>query len=162
VFLALIFVERLADGKDGDAFSIGDSVANLGCGVLSQVMSVACAGLLAVLFGGSYERLSRLAPLPLGTGAASWALAIVSVDFAYYWWHRWSHQINVLWAMHVVHHQSSRYNLTVALRQSSFGVLVSWVVYVPIALLGVPFKLVLAATAFDTLYQFWIHTEKIG
>ncbi|HEX7665132.1 MAG TPA: sterol desaturase family protein, partial [Polyangiaceae bacterium] len=79
--------------------------------------------------------------------------------------HRASHEVNFMWAAHVVHHQSEDYNLAVALRQA---VLTSWTTipfHLPLALVGVP-PLVFATTyALSTLYQFWIHTElvpKIG
>jgi alkylglycerol monooxygenase len=37
------------------------------------------------------------------------------VDLLYYWFHRLSHEVNFLWAAHIVHHQSEEYNLSVAL-----------------------------------------------
>jgi alkylglycerol monooxygenase len=92
----------------------------------------------------------------------AWLIAFIGVDFAYYWWHRASHEVNVLWAAHIVHHQSEDYNLAVALRQA---VLTSWTAllfYLPLALLGVPPLIFATTLAFSTLYQFWIHTQLIG
>jgi hypothetical protein len=84
------------------------------------------------------------------------------VDFAYYWAHRMSHEVNLFWGGHVVHHQSEEYNLSVALRQSSLQVVWTFAFNLPIAFLGYrTFDFVLVA-AFNTLYQFWIHTEAIG
>ena len=37
---------------------------------------------------------------------------------SYYWSHRCHHVIRVLWASHVVHHSSTRFNLSTALRQT--------------------------------------------
>jgi sterol desaturase/sphingolipid hydroxylase (fatty acid hydroxylase superfamily) len=164
VFLAIIFVEWLADRlQDGGSYSLPDSVSSLSCGVLSQLCSVLSAGVFIGFFGYLYAALRPFAPVALSeSSAAAWLLALVGVDFAYYWWHRWSHQVNFLWALHVVHHQSRNYNLTTALRQSSFSVAISWTVYVPLALLGVPLKVTLAMMSFNTLYQFWIHTRLIG
>ena len=39
---------------------------------------------------------------------------------------------------------------------------VSWVFYLPLALVGFPPAMFLAVSAFDTLYQFWIHTRLVG
>ena len=39
-------------------------------------------------------------------------------DFTFYWHHRLSHEIRVLWAAHVNHHSSTTMNLATALRQS--------------------------------------------
>ena len=60
----------------------------------------------------------------------------VGVDFFYYFYHRGCHRLNVMWATHVVHHQSEEYNLSVALRQPWFSIIYSWVVYMPLAWLG--------------------------
>ena len=50
-----------------------------------------------------------------------WVAGLLIDDPCYYWLHRAGHEVNVLWAAHVVHHQSERYNLTTALRQTSSG-----------------------------------------
>ena len=92
----------------------------------------------------------------------AWALAIVFYDFCYYWNHRLGHESAMFWASHVVHHQSQRYNLSTALRQSSSGVLLGWVFYVPMAIAGVPPEMFAVAAVVDLLYQYWIHTELIG
>jgi alkylglycerol monooxygenase len=84
------------------------------------------------------------------------------VDFVYYWWHRLSHRVNLLWAVHVVHHQSEDYNLAVALRQAVLSVWTIWPFHLPLALLGIPPVTFLVVDSLSTLYQFWIHTELVG
>lgn len=94
----------------------------------------------------------------------TWIVAIllfIGVDFFYYWFHRMSHQVNALWAAHIVHHQSEEYNLTVALRQSWIQGWFSWVFYLPLAFLGFNPILFLTISSLVTLYQFWIHTKAI-
>lgn len=56
----------------------------------------------------------------------------------YYCFHRASHECNLLWAAHHVHHTSEYYNLTTALRQSAFQSCFSWLTYLPLALLFPP------------------------
>jgi len=76
--------------------------------------------------------------------------------------HRFGHTVALMWAAHAVHHQSEDYNLSTALRQTSSGWLVSWVFYLPMAVLGFP-PLVFGVVALvDLLYQYWVHTEQIG
>jgi hypothetical protein len=70
--------------------------------------------------------------------------------------------VNVLWAVHVVHHQSEDYNLAVALRQAVLSVWTIWPLHLPLALLGVPPLAFLIVESLSTLYQFWIHTELVG
>ena len=83
-------------------------------------------------------------------------------DFLYYWLHRAGHEVNILWAAHVVHHQSEDYNLSTALRQTSTGGLLGWIFYLPMALLGFPVSVFVGVALIDLLYQFWVHTEQIG
>ena len=92
----------------------------------------------------------------------AWALAIVFYDFCYYWNHRLGHESAVFWASHVVHHQSQRYNLSTALRQTSSGAFLGWIFYLPMAIAGVPPAVFAVAAIVDLLYQYWIHTEVIG
>jgi hypothetical protein len=70
--------------------------------------------------------------------------------------------VNLLWAGHVVHHSSEEFNLTVALRQSSLHGFMSWLFYMPIALLGVPVMMWLICHALNLVYQFWIHTRHVN
>ncbi|MCA9684087.1 MAG: sterol desaturase family protein, partial [Myxococcales bacterium] len=91
----------------------------------------------------------------------TWVFALIALDFLYYWFHRWSHEVNFLWASHIVHHQSEEYNLTVALRQSAFQGLFSIWLYLPLALVGVPPLVYVFSSQINTIYQFWIHTRLV-
>ena len=53
----------------------------------------------------------------LGGGPLALGAAVLGWDFIYYWNHRLQHESRFLWAIHVVHHSSERYNLSTALRQ---------------------------------------------
>ena len=66
-----------------------------------------------------------------------------------------------MWAVHVVHHSSERYNLSTALRQPVADALGTFLPYGLLCLLGIPPALVATARGVNLLYQFWIHTEAI-
>ena len=70
------------------------------------------------------------------------------------------HEVRLLWANHVTHHSSERYNLSTALRQPWSGFLMSWV-FLPMPWLGIPAHHVAKAGQLNLLYQYWIHTEAI-
>ena len=67
----------------------------------------------------------------------------------------------MFWASHVVHHSSQHYNLSTALRQT-------WVpmtylpFWLPLPLLGFEPWMVLLAQSWSLIYQFGLHTERIG
>jgi sterol desaturase/sphingolipid hydroxylase (fatty acid hydroxylase superfamily) len=67
-----------------------------------------------------------------------------------------------MWASHVVHHSSEYYNLSTALRQTSTGSFLGWVFYLPLAVVGVPWQMLVIVGLIDLLYQYWVHTELIG
>jgi sterol desaturase/sphingolipid hydroxylase (fatty acid hydroxylase superfamily) len=109
------------------------------------------------------QRLWRHRFLPeLGAGPVALALAIVGWDFIYYWNHRLMHESRYMWAVHVVHHSSERYNLSTALRQPVADALGTSVPYGALCLVGISPELVATARGVNLLYQFWIHTETIG
>lgn len=159
LFFVLIGVELLvAKLRRVSVYRFTDALTDLSCGISSQVFVVFWAAAQLAIYAWVYER-ARF--LTIGPVWLTWLVAFVGVDFFYYWWHRLSHEVNVLWAAHVVHHQSEDYNLAVALRQS---VLTGWTAvpfYLPLALLGVPPLVFATIHAFSTLYQFWIHTQLV-
>jgi alkylglycerol monooxygenase len=161
VFFALIAVElAVARLRRKDYYSLGDSVADIGTGLIQQVVDVF---LRTALFAGYVYVYERHRVLTMDAAAAwTWVACFLGVDFLYYWFHRMSHEVNAFWAAHVVHHQSEEFNLAVALRQGAFQGSFSWMFYLPLAWLGFPPLMFLALSSANTLYQFWIHTRAIG
>lgn len=141
-------------------FRLNDSLADLSLGILSQLSGIATKFLTVGVYAWVGARW-RLWSWP-GDAVTSWVAAFVLVDLAYYWSHRLSHEINVLWAGHVVHHSSEEYNLAVALRQSSLHGLFTWIFYTPLAVLGIPWELFVTCYSLNLVYQFWIHTRAVG
>jgi sterol desaturase/sphingolipid hydroxylase (fatty acid hydroxylase superfamily) len=161
LFFVLIAVEIVACRVlEKDSYRLNDSVSDLSCGVLQQVAGVF---LKAALFAGYLwvHGSLRLFDVPI-EAAWAWAACYLGHDFLYYWFHRFSHEVNAGWAAHVVHHQSEEYNLTVALRQGALQPAISWVFYLPLALVGFPPAMFLAVSSLDSVYQFWIHTRLVG
>jgi sterol desaturase/sphingolipid hydroxylase (fatty acid hydroxylase superfamily) len=97
----------------------------------------------------------------LGEGTLGWVAALAGWDFIYYWNHRFMHEVRALWAIHVVHHSSERYNLSTALRQPVADVFGVFVPYGFLASLGVRPRLIAHARGVNLLYQYWIHTDTI-
>jgi sterol desaturase/sphingolipid hydroxylase (fatty acid hydroxylase superfamily) len=161
-FVALLLLE-LAVLRAGQAqerrllgYDRADTRTSLAMGTGSLVVNGAWRLAEVVILGAAVA----LSPLDLGHGWVAWLVALVGIDLCYYWDHRAGHQIRLLWASHVVHHSSERYNLSTALRQTWTGEY-TVLFFLPVALLGVPVELVLASWSINLLYQFWIHTEAI-
>ena len=159
-FLALIGIELLFAWRMGrKVYRTQDAVTSLSVGTMSQFVltfgKVATIGIYALM-------VDKFGAFNFDTGnPLVWIGALVLYDFFYYWNHRAGHEVNLLWAAHVAHHNSEEYNLSTALRQSSTSFLYNWIFYLPMALLGIPLKVFVVAGLIDLLYQFWVHTQLI-
>ena len=96
-----------------------------------------------------------------GTGPLALTAAVLGWDFIYYWNHRFMHTSRYMWAIHVVHHSSERYNLSTALRQPVADAFGTFVPYSLLTLLGIRPRLIEAARGINLIYQFWFHTDTI-
>ncbi|MGJ7528356.1 lysoplasmalogenase family protein [Variovorax sp. GB1P17] len=168
VFFLLIAIEfavgrvRARRGTGQDTYRLADAVNSIGLGMLSQISAV-LTGLLRIgIYTAVYSAVALFPDSDFWTTWYGWLLALVFYDFCYYWLHRMGHESAVLWAAHVVHHQSQHYNLSTALRQTSSGALFGWIFYLPMAVAGVPPVVFAIVSLIDLLYQFWVHTEQVG
>ncbi|TGM00507.1 sterol desaturase family protein [Leptospira barantonii] len=182
----LIVVEVLYSSYRGiPAYRWNDSLDNLATGISNQIFivlfhTITIAGYLWIyhhwrifdlpawpgeplwwmptndLFGISSKFMSFIIV------AFTWIVCLFVYEFAYYWNHRFSHEINFLWAGHIVHHQSEEYNLGVAFRQASFRGLFTWVFYLPLAWIGFPPAVMIFNAQFSLIYQFLIHTKFVS
>lgn len=158
-FIALMAVEALLLARTARrGYEARDTAASLAMGVGSLVVGIVAKAMHLALL----TLVARLAPVEIAPSWASWIALLLLGDLAYYWFHRLSHEVRFLWAAHVNHHSSERYNLSTALRQSwtehLFGPLFWW----PLALIGVPVEALLVIEAVSLIYQYWLHTELVG
>ena len=91
-----------------------------------------------------------------------WPLTFVVIDFIYYWYHRCSHRIRFLWAVHMNHHSSEEMNFTVALRQPWFGPLTKVPFFAVMPLIGFDPIITAIAGAVSTLYGLLTHTKWVN
>ncbi|MFA0963757.1 sterol desaturase family protein [Roseivirga sp. BDSF3-8] len=160
IYFLLIGVELLIQQFNKERlYRLNDAVTNISCGILQQVTGLIFKVLTvaAYQFVYSYFALFQIEP--------TWynlIILFILVDLCYYWAHRMSHEVNLFWGGHVVHHQSEDYNFSVALRQGSFQVVWTFAFYLPLAVIGFDTLSMVTMSALVTVYQFWIHTEKIN
>jgi sterol desaturase/sphingolipid hydroxylase (fatty acid hydroxylase superfamily) len=159
-FFILIGIEMLITRlKNKHHYRMNDAITSIGCGVSSEVVGIFIKSLFFFGYLFIYENF-KLMDLP--NSLWSWTILFFGVDFFYYWFHRKSHEVNVIWATHIVHHQSEDYNFSTALRQAWFQPAFSWVFYLPLAWVGFSPEMFVAVKGINLVYQFWIHTKWIG
>lgn len=158
-FFLLIAIELIAEKVRGtNYYRLNDSITSLTTGTLSQLLKVVQLMVPFTIYVMVFQQFSLFT---LGDSALVWIVAFVLYDLSYYWLHRCGHEVNILWAAHVVHHSSEEYNLTTALRQTGTGVL-SFIFYLPLAILGFEPLMLATVGALNLIYQYWVHTQHIG
>ncbi|WP_406140910.1 sterol desaturase family protein [Streptomyces sp. NBC_01089] len=160
-FVLLTVVEmasyRFHPDEDSEGYETKDAVTSIGMGLGSLVFDFLWKIPIVAIYTAVYE----LTPLRIPVLWWTVPLMLLGQDFFYYWSHRGHHIVRILWACHVVHHSSRKFNLTTALRQPWTSLTV-WPFYVPLIALGVhPAALAFCSSA-NLVYQFWVHTERVG
>lgn len=92
----------------------------------------------------------------------NYIFVLVLADFCQYWLHRFSHEVNILWAGHITHHSNTEYNYGVALRQSAIENIYTWVFFLPLAFFGIPWQMFVAAYGVSLIWQFLVHTRMVN
>ncbi len=141
-----------------DYINFQDAMANLGTAIGNQSMNLFVVFFVVTTYGWLYQ--FRIATIP--NTFWNFVILLVLFDFLFYWYHRWNHTINVLWAVHMSHHTSEEFNLFVALRASITQRIFSFFFMWPLALLGFTPEAIYAASAVQLLIAFWHHTKVIG
>ena len=169
VFFLLILAEWLWGlklARQGQAsaqtYRLDDAISSISLGMISQIAAIFTRLLRIGIYTLVFEQLSLFPEQTWWNTWYGYLLALVFYDLCYYWFHRVSHEVAWFWGGHAVHHQSHHYNLSTALRQSTSGVLLGWIFYIPMALAGVPPLVFGIVALIDLLYQFWVHTEHVG
>ena len=160
-FLLLVLFEKWYGWRKGkDTVRNMDMISSLSSGVTNVTKDVLGLTIQILAYGWLVE---RLAIWHIKTTWLVYLVAFISIDFAGYWVHRWSHHINLFWNLHIIHHSSEEFNLACALRQS-ISVLFNPFSFLllPAALLGVPTIVIATVGPLHLFAQFWYHTQHIG
>ena len=160
-FIGLVLIEILYGRFVKDQkHNLMDTVSSLSSGLTNVVKD--SLGLVLILVSYPFL-LEHLALIEIKATWLVWVVAFVALDFAGYWNHRLSHQINLFWNQHVIHHSSEEFNLACALRQPISNLLGYYaLLLIPAALLGVPNQVIAILAPIHLFAQFWYHTQYIG
>ncbi|MFD0721831.1 sterol desaturase family protein [Streptomyces globosus] len=160
-FVLLTVIEavsyRLHPDEDAAGYEAKDAATSIAMGLGSIGFDLLWKIPVVAVFTAVYE----LTPLRVPFLWWTVLLMLLAQDFLYYWQHRSHHVVRILWACHVVHHSSRRFNLTTALRQPWTSA-TTWWFYLPMVALGVHPAAIPFCYGINLAYQFWVHTERIG
>jgi len=160
VFFILIFLEACYSHLKGlRLYNLRNSLSCLGCGVFTTTLELFVKVGLVALYAWVFENYSLMQLSD--TSWVTWVCGLIIFDFLWYWAHRISHEVNVLWGGHVTHHQSEEFNLTAGLRQGALQDLMYWPLYLLMAIAGFSAEIFVAQLLINKFYGFWLHTRAI-
>jgi alkylglycerol monooxygenase len=137
-----------------------DIISSLSSGITNVVKDILGLSIVIISYAWMFDHLA------ITQIKGTWALylaAFIGLDLAGYWTHRLSHEINIFWNRHIIHHSSEEYNLACALRQSVSEIFAIFTIFfLPMALIGVPPSVVAIVGPLHLFAQFWYHTRLIG
>lgn len=157
--LLLIFVEALVcHTRNWDYYKSRDTWCSLGLLAGNIVVNVGLKagtlGFYLYLYQFRWLNLSELLPV-----WALWFLSFVAIDFVFYWYHRVSHRMRFLWAVHMNHHSSEEMNFVVAFRQAWLGPVTKIPFFASLPLVGFDPTITLVAGVGATLWGVVGHTR---
>jgi sterol desaturase/sphingolipid hydroxylase (fatty acid hydroxylase superfamily) len=160
-FLLLIFLEVYLNYRERkNNYLLKDSLASISMGLGSIVSDIISKSLAFVAFVWLFENFGIFKE-QLSWTVLGWVLLFFLDDFTFYWHHRLSHEVRILWAAHVNHHSSEQYNLSTALRQSWTEILYKYIFFLWLPFLGFHPLMVLTQISINLIFQFWVHTKFI-
>lgn len=159
-FVTILIYEAVASyRRDIRIYTLADSLVNVYCGVMERSFDL----FYAVLFLMASEYIyTNWAPFQIPSNLGTWLIGLVIFDFIAYWFHRLSHEINIFWAAHIVHHQSEELNFTTVFRVSFFAVMFRSLFFIWMPFAGFDAFSILTFGVFLAGYQFLTHSRMIG
>ena len=158
MILEYVFAKKLFDLKEsasGFAIAAGASLVAF----FSKAIALTIFIFIFELFKGL--RLEFFGYESLGWAWYTWLIVLVADDFNFYWHHRFSHTVRLLWAAHVPHHSAKSFNLTIGIRNGWFVTLYKPMFWLWLPILGVEPLMIAGVMIINGIYQFFLHTQLV-
>lgn len=158
-FFSLMLLEYWYSQKQNKKlFTFDEAIANINVGIVERMCDLLTTSVFYFFYLWIYN---HFAIFSIPNHWLLWIALFLLTDLLWYWYHRFGHEVSLLWSAHVVHHQSEDFNFTVAARitifQSGFRALF-WA-FIP--LLGFSPEMTTSILIIHGIYPFFTHTQTI-
>jgi len=162
IIIALILGETIYSNAKGlNYYKLNDTLGSYGLLAGNVVISLLTKG--SFLLFNIYLYQFRLFTInDLMNVFSVVVLTFAAIDFIYYWFHRCSHRIKFLWAMHMNHHSSEEMNFVVSLRQAWFAPFAKVIFFMPLPLIGFDPLITVVVGIASTFWGVIGHTQWIN
>lgn len=160
-FFIFVFIEfRIAQyQKKAKIFKYESTVANFSVGIAERLLNLFIAASFYQVYDWVYLNYTIF---NISTEWYVWILLLLSTDLVWYWYHRLGHEINFLWAAHIVHHQSEEFNLSAAARITTIQAIFRNVFWCILPLIGFHPNMIITILLAHGAYSFFTHTQLIS
>ena len=162
IILAMILVETLISGLNKKSlYKYKDTLCTSGLLLGNILMGFTIKGTTLGLhiFLYQFRIFDLVNVIPLW---AMWLITFILIDFVFYIYHRFSHRVRFLWAIHISHHSSEEMNFAVSMRQAWLGPISKIPFFVVLPLLGLDPTIIAVAGVISTLWGVVGHTQIVG
>ena len=162
IVLAMIFFEILVSNLQNQNFyKRSDTLCTIGLLLGNIIVAFAIKGTVLAfhIYLYQFRAFDFVNQIPIW---ALWIITFISIDLVFYIYHRMSHRIRFLWAIHLSHHSSEEMNFAVSFRQAWFGPISKIPFFIVLPLLGFDPTIVAVAGVISTLWGIVGHTQVIG
>ena len=136
-----------------------ESIANINVGIIERMSDLITTGSFFFVFSWLYE---NYAIFRIDSSIVSWLLLFLATDFVWYWYHRLGHEVNILWASHIVHHQSEDFNYTAAARITVIQAVARGFFWSILPIIGFKPEMITVLLLIHGTYPFFTHTQLVG
>ncbi len=139
-------------------FHIKETIANINVGIAERLSDLFTTGLFYFFFTWMQK---NFALFDIQPDIITWILLFLFTDFMWYWYHRFGHEVNLFWAVHVVHHQSDDFNFTVSARITVLQAIARCIFWSVLPLIGFPAEMITVFLLIHGTYPFFTHTQLV-
>jgi len=162
IVLAMISLEILVSNfRNQNFYKRGDTLCTVGLLLGNIIVAFAIKGIVLAfhIYLYQFRVFDFVNEIPIW---ALWIITFISIDLVFYVYHRMSHRIRFLWAIHLSHHSSEEMNFAVSFRQAWFGPISKIPFFMVLPLLGFDPTIIAVAGVISTLWGIVGHTQVIG
>ncbi len=162
IVLAMIFLEILVSNfRNQNFYKRGDTLCTVGLLLGNIIVAFAIKGIVLAfhIYLYQFRVFDFVNEIPIWV---LWIMTFISIDLVFYVYHRMSHRIRFLWAIHLSHHSSEEMNFAVSFRQAWFGPISKIPFFMILPLLGFDPTIIAVAGVISTLWGIVGHTQVIG
>ena len=162
IVMAMIFAELLiSNWQNNKYYKKEDTLCTIGLLAGNIIVAFSIKGLILAFHFYLYQfkAFDLASILPLW---AMWVLTFIMIDFVFYIYHRMSHRVRFLWAIHLSHHSSEEMNFAVSFRQAWFGPISKIPFFMVLPLIGFDPTIIAVAGVMSTLWGIVGHTQIVG